>query len=174
MPLRSFHADHSSDGAATGGPAIRRGVGMSMTTIAHGGKRGISAALAAVLLLTVLATGTARAAGDLVSVIVRALPGHIAEAERVVSSSGGRVGREIKIIDGFSAQIPAGELGEMRASGHVYSVTPNGSIHLLHYVDGFNAANDAGSAYNTTKLIGAQDLWRGGVTGQGVDVAMID
>src|SRR5206468_296317 len=113
-------------------------------------------------------------AGRMVSVIVRALPGHADDAATVVETSGGRVQRRIGIIDGLTARVPSDALDDIRNSGVVYSVTANQPIHLLHAVDGFNAASDPGSIYNLTSTMKANDLWRMGITGQGVDVALID
>jgi subtilisin family serine protease len=146
---------------------------MSMSIVVRGGRRALVATLAAAVVLTLPAFAAVRS-HELVSVIVRALPGHVTEAEREVGVAGGHVGREIKIIDGFSATVPAATLDNVRASRIVYSVTPHAPVHLLHYVDGFNGGSDPGSLYNTTKIISAQDLWRSGYTGQGIDVALID
>ena len=39
---------------------------------------------------------------------------------------------------------------------------------------GLAAADDPGSLYNTSRLVNADRLWRNGVTGAGVDVALVD
>ena len=39
---------------------------------------------------------------------------------------------------------------------------------------GYDATSDFGSLFNIERIIGAQDLWAAGFTGQGVDVALID
>ena len=52
---------------------------------------------------TMLHTG-----GTLERVIVRALPGQVDDAEQLVRDSGGHVGRELSIISGFAARVPAG------------------------------------------------------------------
>jgi serine protease AprX len=115
-----------------------------------------------------------RASNDMVGVIVRGFSGHSEDAAKTVEDAGGRVGGQIRIIDGFSAQIPAANIDWLRNSPAIYSITRNQPIHLLHAVDGFNAASDAGSIYNLTSTIKANDLWRSGITGQGIDVALID
>ena len=134
-------------------------------------------AVAAVsLLVALLAVVPAfeRSAASLVSVIVRARSGATVTAQQTVAEAGGTVGRRIGIVDGFEAQIPADKLDAVRRAAVVHSVTPNASVHLLHSVEGFDGASDAGSIYNSTKAIKAQDLWRTGLTGAGVDVALID
>ena len=40
--------------------------------------------------------------------------------------------------------------------------------------DGYDGASNMGSLYNTAKAIGATQLWNQGITGEGVDVAVID
>jgi subtilisin family serine protease len=115
-----------------------------------------------------------RSATEIVSVIVRARSGATGAAEHAVESVGGQVGRRIGIIDGFVAEVPADSLDEIRGSGAVHSVTVNRTVQLLHSTEGFDPASDAGSIYNATKSIKAQDVWRTGVTGAGVDVALID
>jgi subtilase family protein len=134
--------------------------------------------LAAAFLLMVAASVVApmaeRATNDMVGVIVRGFQGHTQDAKATVQTHGGQVGRDIGIIDGFSAQIPAANLNLIRSELSIYSITPNQPIHLLHAIDGFNPANDAGSVYNVTSTIKANDLWKMGYTGAGVDVALID
>ena len=135
-----------------------------------------TAAAAVVILLAglIAAPFASRAAESMVSVIVRALPGHGAEAERAVVTTGGRVQRRIDIIDGVSAVVPSDRVATLQRSPGVTSVTANSRVRLLHAVDGFNAASDAGSISSTTATIKAHDLWRNGITGRGVDVALID
>ena len=56
----------------------------------------------------------------------------------------------------------------------ITAVTPDEQLRLLHAVDGYEPTQDPGSAWTATKVIRAQDLWREGITGRGVDVALID
>ncbi|MGH2728747.1 MAG: S8 family serine peptidase, partial [Actinomycetota bacterium] len=65
-------------------------------------------------------------------------------------------------------------LDDIAAVAAIHSLTRNRAVRLLHSVEGYDAADDAGSIYNTTKAIKAQDLWRTGLTGSGVDIALID
>jgi serine protease AprX len=134
----------------------------------------MAAAAVAFAILAIAAPWATKAGEQFVSVIVRALPGHGAEAESAVERAGGQVQRRIGIIDGLTARVPASEISSLQRSGVIYSVTANQPIRLLHAVDGFNAASDAGSIYNLTSTMKANDLWRAGITGQGVDVALID
>ena len=60
---------------------------------------------------TMLHTG-----GKLERVIVRALPGHVDDAEQLVRDSGGHVGRELSIISGFAARVPADAAAALRSA----------------------------------------------------------
>ena len=124
--------------------------------------------------LTVAIPTALRASGEMVSVIVRAKAGTVSQAEDAVDAAGGTIGRRIGIIDGFAAKVPADAVAKIAANAAVHSITFNRPVQLLHSTEGFDPATDAGSIYNTTKSIKAQDVWRTGYTGAGVDVALID
>ena len=109
-----------------------------------------------------------------VMVIVRATAGMSAEAEEAVESLGGNVGRDLRIINGFVARVPASTLTSLRGDRSVIGVTPDGRIHLNHHNGLADPGTSAGSSYDTTRAIGANKLWDQGITGRGVDVAMID
>ena len=147
-------------------------------------------------LLSVVAPATAVSAatysGASTAVIVRATSGHLADAEGAVRAAGGHVGRELGIINGFSADLPADAVATIAASPSVAAVTDDTKVlpmsdptldssTALSTADstatnplGFDAAGDFGSMSSVTRLIGAQALWQRGYTGKGVDVALID
>src|SRR5450432_747666 len=76
---------------------------------------------------TVTASG-----GKLEAMIVRAVPGHVVEAEAMVTASGGVVGRELSIISGFAAQVPANTESALRhANGVVTAVDPDTPMRPL-------------------------------------------
>jgi len=118
----------------------------------------------------------AQATSEMVTVIVRELPGAGSAPEQMVEDLGGDVGRHISIIDGFTATVPESGLAALGAVRKVHSVTRDGRVHLLHAVDGYDASlgSNAGSIFNTTNAVKARDMWREGFTGKGVDIAMID
>ena len=60
-----------------------------------------------------------------VSVNVRETAGAGGAPERAVAALGGRVVRELGIVDGFSAALPARPLGALRTAAGVRSVTPD-------------------------------------------------
>jgi serine protease AprX len=108
------------------------------------------------------------AAGRLISVIVRELPGAGSTAERVVKSLGGSVGRHLGIIHGFAAVLPVEGLATLATLPGIHSVTPDRRLELLDYED--DGPNH--SVAPTTSR--ANTFWSQGYTGDGVDVALID
>lgn len=122
----------------------------------------------------------ARAAGPKTSVIVREVAGAGRTPEALVRSLGGRVDRHIGIIRGFSATLPAKAVPTLARHPAVFSVTPNDQVRFHDEEDDgsgdsdWDPENDMGSIYNVTRSIKATGLWRSGITGRGVDVALID
>jgi subtilisin family serine protease len=162
---------------------------------AHRALRSLSTLLALVTAGMVMLPAAAAARGSEslaggttppIQAIVRGLPGAGTAPERAVVALGGTVIRRLGIIDGFVASVPPAAVPRLAASAGVRSVTPDGQVRLHgsgwdDKADGdekdstkFHADLDLGSLYNTTKLIGAQSLWARGVTGRGVDVAVLD
>jgi len=148
------------------------------------------AVLAAVLSAIVPVAGASTRAGSgsgSVTVIVREHAGAGQGPERQVAALGGRVTRQLRIIDGFAGTLPAAAVERLRRAGGVRAVTVDAHLQPLDDEEGwddeqdgdehaasFDAAADLGSLANVTKMIGAQDLWDDGVTGRGVDVALVD
>ncbi|HEY7874379.1 MAG TPA: S8 family serine peptidase [Actinomycetota bacterium] len=143
-------------------------------------KKGALAALCAALMAASLAGAPnaqrAMSGGmeDLVSVIVREVRGSGSAPEQLVQDAGGDVGRHMRIIRGFEAKVPAGALDSIRRGDGVYSVTPNGSVHLNGSVDGYDPNADPTSWLGTAQSIKAGAFWNAGYTGKGIGVALID
>jgi serine protease AprX len=106
------------------------------------------------------------------SVIVRARPGARQAVARDVRRLGGTVERQLAIIDGFSAKIPAGTLARLRGLPGVLSATTDRRLQAMS--SSYDAGSDVGSMFNTTLMTGAQKYWSSGFTGKGVDIALID
>jgi serine protease AprX len=115
---------------------------------------------------------TSSADGGLVSVIVQAQPGAMAAAAEQVERLGGQVGRQLSIIGGFTASVPANHVEQLGGSPGVNSVTENAPVRMQ--AAAYAPTTDAGSLYTTTLQTGAQAYWKAGFTGKGVDVAVID
>ncbi|HEX3604466.1 MAG TPA: S8 family serine peptidase [Candidatus Dormibacteraeota bacterium] len=141
--------------------------------------RAIAAALAALGLTAVtVATGPAIAAAATPSgsesVIVQGRPGMQASVDAAIVHAGGRITRELGIINGAAATVPLAGLPALSSDAAVLAVTPDGPVHLQSDPSGYSQAADTGSAYNTTLMTGAQAYWQAGYTGRGIDIAIID
>ena len=138
-------------------------------------------AVSAALLLAAAPAGatsaTSAAEGEIQRVVVRASAATVEGLRDAVLRAGGTVRRELPIINGFAADVPAGTVKSIDAVAGV-DVTPDArlqphssaaSIATLGY-----DSNTTGSLSAITRIIGAQDLWAQGYTGRGVDIALID
>jgi serine protease AprX len=142
--------------------------------------RAFALVLAASLLLASLA-GAPRAPrlqfrGPEVAVIVRAQSARVSAVERLVARLGGSVGRRLAIIDGFTARVPASGLGRLAGADGVRGVTADAHGRMLS-VDptlGYDQTADLGSPTNLASTINATPAYAAGLTGKGVDVALID
>jgi len=135
--------------------------------------------IAAVVSMTMVASLVASAtrvpshAPD-VSVIVQEAAQAVYQPIEATLNLGGKVVRQLPIIHAFEARLPADRVYALSHSPGVVSVSPNYGIHLNMDGDGYDATSNMGSMFNVTKAIGAQTLWDEGITGQGVDVALVD
>jgi subtilisin family serine protease len=134
-------------------------------------------ALLIVAIATSSAAPVARLAGaiaDQVGVIVQELPGAGNAPEAAVRRLGGQVQFQLPLINGFAALLPAWAVGAIAGAVGVADVSPDGEVHFNMAGDGYDSVSNYGSLYNTAKAIGATALWADGITGQGIDVAVID
>jgi serine protease AprX len=113
--------------------------------------------------------------GAQISVIVRGGHGGEAAVRQAVGQVDGQVVRSIAIVDGVVATVPADALAALRGHPGVVEVSPNVPVHMQALLgSGWDPTGDLGSLYNTTLMTGAQDYWRAGHTGRGIDIAVID
>jgi serine protease AprX len=121
-----------------------------------------------------VAQAATASAADQVPVVVRGTPGSGGAAQQAVEQFGGTVGRQLGVINGFSATVPVDRLAALRAVPGVAEVTADAGLTLSD-ADVTDQISQVGSMYTiATQDTGAQDLWERGDTGQGVDVALID
>ena len=106
-----------------------------------------------------------------VSVIVRAAPGHVEAAVEDVRRAGGRIGRRIGVINGFTARIPTGAADAIAHTKDVASLTTDAGVKLLG--SSYDAHHDGASLFNLEDIIGARGMWNK-YTGAGIDVALLD
>ncbi|MEZ5221623.1 MAG: S8 family serine peptidase [Ilumatobacteraceae bacterium] len=115
---------------------------------------------------------------------MRARPGQVLAAQRLVVELGGSVAAALPIIEGFAGTIPDAALATLQASAAVLSVTPDAAVvpNSASHGDRRDDAvsplgyrvDDTGSLHAIARITGADRLWEAGFTGQGVDVAVID
>jgi len=137
-------------------------------------------ALAVLLAIVVVGSGPLAAARPqpMISVIVREQPSAGSAPERLVHQLGGQLGMRLEIIDGFSALVPVSAVERLATHEAVHSVNPDSTIRL--YTDegaddrAYDMTRPPGSMYDLTKSVNADFFWQQGVTGRGVDVALID
>ena len=147
----------------------------------RGRKVGVSllTGLLGVPLVGAAAAGASPAAPE-ASVIVRHRAGAEAVAERSVEQLGGEVGRDLDLIDSFTAEVPADAVAGLRTAPGVAEVTPDGSVHLQGSRWRADKERDRGSFADVLRRADVDWVQRrrdaGGdeLTGKGVTVALID
>jgi serine protease AprX len=115
----------------------------------------------------------ATSAGEAVRVVVRALPGAADMVKVAVERAGGVVTRDLEIINGFGASLPATALDDLAAVAGVAAVAEDYRLEPQQAA-GDLSATEVGALSNVAGMVGATELWADGITGEGVDVAVID
>ncbi len=150
---------------------------MNATTMSKSRRKthGVSWAIAATAILAPFAASADAASPrtKMASVIVQEKAGSGNGPEKAVVRLGGRVGKHIGVINGFTAQIPVRAVPTLRRVKGVTAVTPDTKIGRST-IDGWDNESDSGSTNRVVDQIGATAYWRRGFTGAGVDVAVID
>jgi len=135
----------------------------------------VSGALLALIVVPVAAGSAATPKpAESVSVIVREGPRAGTGPEQMVQRLGGRVGRRIPIINGFVATVPRSGVSALGRTRGVQSVTINRRLRLHGLLNGWDQAKDPGSLFVARDITNADDMLEAGITGKGVDVALID
>ena len=86
----------------------------------------------------------------------------------LVTQAGGTIGRQLPIINGFSATMPAGKALALQSNPEVRAVTMNSAVKTEGTV------NPSALATSYNQSIRADKVWSQGYTGKGVGVAVID
>jgi serine protease AprX len=141
-------------------------------------RTGLVALVATALVLLVAGTtmpaGAEGRLGGSASVIVMAAPGSVGAVAEQVAQLGGDVQRRLPVLDTLIAEIPRPSIPALQASAFVTSVTPDVPVHMNGLMDGYDTAADAGSMRSVNEIIHSKNYWDHGITGAGVDVALID
>ena len=104
--------------------------------------------------------------------VVRALPGRLPSLLTELGAGGVSVQQSFVTMDEAVVRAPASAVPGLRALADVATVTPDVSLEASSA--SYDPVTDAGSAYNTARLMNAPAAWAGGDRGQGIDVALID
>jgi serine protease AprX len=129
-------------------------------------KVGVAAVLAMLAAaLTTLPPTHAQDIARRLSVIVQGTDSGAARS--AVESAGGRVDRDLPLVDGVSATIPENALPILGSSPGVTQITPNGRI-------GFQADDYTLGNQRVQRIVRSDELWSQGVTGRGIGVALLD
>ena len=118
------------------------------------------------------ATSPAGAAGRQVSVIVAAEHGKTSVAAEAVANVKGQITRRLDIVGGVAATVDERSLATIRRTPGIRSVSLNAAVRPLSVA--WNPATDVGGPKNVSQIIGSPTYWSNGITGRGVDVALID
>ena len=89
-----------------------------------------------------------------------------------VAGLGGRVIAVQRSLGTVVVELPAGAADRLAGRPGVRAVAPDRSVKATAL--GFTPSTVAGAMTNVTRLTGANRLWQSGITGKGVDVALID
>jgi serine protease AprX len=89
------------------------------------------------------------------------------QARKIVRAHHGRVTASMSLIHGFAVQLPAKQAKTLGRDRHVVALTLNTRVH--------SQGVSSGALYTKfPKTIRADKLWKRGITGRGVGVAVID
>ncbi|HEU4481239.1 MAG TPA: S8 family peptidase [Actinomycetota bacterium] len=126
------------------------------------------AVLAALLIAPTFALSRPAGPSPSIDVIVRADSAD--EARRLVEASGGTVTRSLPIVNGVAASVPVGDLAEVTEAGA--TVVRDAPISLTGSLSARAVKNAAGA--RVPRIVRSKKLWREGITGKGVTVAILD
>src|SRR4051812_9977191 len=118
------------------------------------------ALLVAVFLLTLpiaSVPGRGHSSQPAITVIVQAVAGRADDARQAVGDAGGTVTRQLGIIGGFAAEVPARAVDRLRAGRGVAAVTLDSAVHLNGVSDPYDPATDGGSMFVTSRIVGARE-----------------
>ncbi len=150
---------------------------MNATTMSQPRRKahGVSWAIAATAILAPFAASADAASPrtKMASVIVQETAGSGNGPETAVARLGGRVGKHIRVINGFTAQVPVRAIPTLRRAKGVKAVNVDTKLRRAT-IDGWDNESDSGALNKVVDQVGARAYWSRGITGYGVDVAVID
>lgn len=106
------------------------------------------------------------------SVIVQAEAGQLGRAEQAVRDVHGTVGQQLHVINGFSARVPQLSISRLSTQPGIREVSPDAAVTLQS--TSYDQSSDTYSLWNEELITGVTQLHKWGITGKGIDVALID
>jgi Subtilase family len=91
----------------------------------------VASAISVAVMSPAMRTSMAESGDQMLSVIVRALPGGARDAAQAVEQAGGEVGTRLRILHGFAAEIPASSMASLSDTPHVVTITPDHRIAMM-------------------------------------------
>jgi serine protease AprX len=91
----------------------------------------VASAISVAVMSPAMRTSMAESGDQMLSVIVRALPGGANEAAQAVEQAGGEVGMKLRILHGFAAEVPASSMGSLSGMPEVLAITPDHRIAMM-------------------------------------------
>ena len=108
-------------------------------------------------------------------VIVQKLDGTDTRPEAAVRQLGGTVTRDLPIVNGFAATVPASAVHGLTHIAGLKAVTPDVALHPMGLLGGLTGgATSVAPKSAFIKEVRADDTWKAGDSGQGVTVALLD
>jgi serine protease AprX len=160
---------------------LRTGTGhvMDVTTSSGRTRQLGAAAIAALLLAVPLSQGGPAALstsdGPQHTFILRVDGSAMGSALNRVHDLGGSVTRRLDGLGAAVVRMPSAGADVLRRSSGVLGVTRDAPVTLESTsTSPYDPKADNGSMFNVTRVTGARDMWSAGITGTGVDVALID
>jgi serine protease AprX len=114
-------------------------------------------------------TSSRLSAATMRNVIVQAKAGSENAVAAAIRAAGGTVDRELPVVNGFAAHVPASALATLRSTAGVRSVSENSKVTFAS-----NVYDESTVASSYAKAAGAPAAWTAGNLGEGVGVAVID
>ena len=102
-----------------------------------------------------------------------------AAAKAAVLAAKGTVTRSLSALSTLIARLPRGGADALKGNSAILAVTRDAAVHLETSTSSttpaaYDPQKDPGSMYNVEKEVGAQVAYAQGITGKGIDVALID
>jgi serine protease AprX len=117
--------------------------------------------------------------GRVVEALVMGARGQQEALTDVLAAAGAIVIDDFPSVDGRLVRVDASQLAALGSSSVVAAISVNNTMHaeavdVVSMPASYDVTSQAGSMYQTARRVGAPTFWDAGITGAGVDVAVVD